>query len=449
MKRAALILIFSCACSFIHAQENIITTIAGTDTAGFGGDGGLAINAKLNFPDGICIYKLSTLYIADAINNRIRKIDLLSGVISTIAGNDTSGFSGDGGLALLAKLNVPEGVVADTAGNIFIADAANQRIRKIEITTGIITTIAGKGVAGRLGDGGPATNAELAGPSGLCLDRLGDLYIADWGNQKIRKVNLATGIITTVAGNGTIGYSGDNGLATSAELSGPVSVSTDTFGNVFVADEYNSAIRKIEISTGIITTIAGNGSWGYSGDNGPATNALLDEPSGIYIDGQNNIYFSEYENGVIRRISGITGIITTVAGNGSQGFSGDNGLATHAELIPGDICLDNYGTIYIADYGNSRIRKVYNPTLGVASPSLSKGEVTIWPNPARDEVTVENAAGSEVSIYNMAGQEVYQSKILSDKQTLNIACISPGVYEVRVINSSVGLWTTKKLVLVQ
>jgi len=450
MKKILLMLFFTCACVNTQAQVNIITTICGDDTAGYSGDNGLAKNARLSHPEDICLDKDGNILIADAANNRIRKINLITGIITTIAGNDTAGFSGDEGLASIAKLNSPEGVITDANGDIYIADAANQRIRKITISTGIITTIAGNGTIGSSGDGGAATNAEMWGPSGVYVDKYKNIYFADNLNNKVRKVEMATGIITTIAGTRSIGYAGDHGPAIDAELSGPGDVSLDSSGNIVFTDTYNSAIRKINATTGIITTIAGFGTYGYSGDSGPATAAYLNEPNGIFIDKQNNIFIGEYGNGVIRRIDGTTQIITTVAGNGTYGYSGDDGPATNAQLMPDAAWVDDFGTMYIADYDNHAIRKVYNPTLGVTSPRPSpKERVTLLPNPARDEVTVEGAAGSEVSIYNMAGQEVYQSKILSDKQTFNIACISPGVYEVQIINSLDGLWVTRKLVIAQ
>ena len=218
-------------------------------------------------------------------------------------------------------------------------------------TTGIITTIAGNGIAGYSGDGGLATNAELNNPYGVAVDSNGNIYIADTNNNRIRKVNSTTGIITTIAGNGTAGYSGDGGLATNAELYYPYGVAVDSNGNIYIADTYNNRIRKVNSTTGIITTIAGNGTAGYSGDGGPATNAQLNYPYGVAVDSSGNIYIADTDNNRIRKVNSTTGIITTIAGNGNPGYSGDGGPATNAELYdPSGVAVDSNGNIYIADY---------------------------------------------------------------------------------------------------
>ena len=223
-------------------------------------------------------------------------------------------------------------MAVDASGNLYIADTGNNRIRKVS-ATGIITTVAGNGSAGYSGDGGPATSAQLDGPEGVAVDGSGNLYIADTCNNRIRKVS-ATGIITTVAGNGSAGYSGDGGPATSAQLSLPAGVAVDGSGNLYIADSGNNRIRKVS-ATGIITTVAGNGSPGYSGDGGPATSAQLNQPAGVAVDASGNLYIADSSNNRIRKVSA-TGIITTVAGNGFDGYSGDGGPATSAatQLAP-------------------------------------------------------------------------------------------------------------------
>jgi uncharacterized protein (TIGR03437 family) len=270
--------------------------------------------------------------------------------ISTVAGTGTAGYSGDGGLATNATLAGAVGVAVDTAGNLFIADQNNNRIRKVA-TTGIITTVAGTGASGYGGDGGPATSALLQRPPRVSVDAAGNLYIAD--SNRIRKVTPA-GIITTVAGNGTQGYSGDGGLATSAFLNTPVDVQPDSAGNLFIADQGNNVVRKVDTG-GIITTVAGSGSRGYSGDGGPATKASLSEPTGIAVSAAGDLFFSDQGNNRIRKVS--NGIITTVAGNGTAGFAGDGGIATSAELnAPTGISLDIAGNLYSAEQANNRVR---------------------------------------------------------------------------------------------
>ena len=338
-------------------KAQIITTVAGHGSSTYSGDGGLAINAGTT-PFGVCVDKSGNIYIAD-FHNRIRKVTVSTGIITTIAGDSIQGYFGDGGPATSASLFDPNGVCVDTSGNVYIADDGNNRIRKVTVSTGIITTIAGGGTFG-LGDGGPATSAVLEAPVGVCVDASGNIYIADnygW----IRKVTVSTGIITTIAGNGSQGYSGDSGLAIHAELQDPTGVCVDTSGNVYIADSYNNRIRKITVSTGIITTVAGNGIPWSSGDGGPATSAELYRPTGVYVDAPGNIYIADRYNNEIRKVTVSTGIITTIAGNGTSGYSGDGGLATNAKLSgPIGVCVDTSGNVYIADWSNGRIRKVSN-----------------------------------------------------------------------------------------
>jgi sugar lactone lactonase YvrE len=334
--------------------SGVITTLAGNGTYGFSGDGGPATSAKFDISVGLAVDSAGNLYIADEDNNRVRKVDAF-GVITTVAGNGTEGYSGDGGLAINATLFEPKDVALDSAGNIFIADAGNNRIRKVA-TSGVITTFTGNGTQGYSGDGGLATSAELSGPCSVAVDSMGNLYIADTSNHRIRKVDTS-GTITNVAGNGTEGYSGDGGLATSAELSGLCSVAVDSAGNIYIADCGNNRIRKVDIS-GVITTVAGNGTEGYSGDGGPAASAELSGPVGVAVDSAGNLYIADEGNNCIRQVE-TSGAITTVAGNGTYGFSGDGGLATNAELNePEGVAVDNAGNLYIADYASCRIRKV-------------------------------------------------------------------------------------------
>jgi len=332
-------------------SNGIITTVAGNGTFGFSGDGGPATSAQIATPSGIGVDAAGNLYIADALNNRIRKVS--GGVISTVAGNGIEGANGDNGPAIAASLGEPFGVALDSAANLYIADLGNGRIRKVSNET--ITTVAGNGTQGFSGDSGPATDAQLNSPNEVAMDSAGNLYIADWLNNRIRKVS--NGVITTVAGDGTQGFSGDNGQAISAQLSGPKGISVDSAGNLYIADTFNYRIRKI--SKGIITTFAGNGIYGFSGDNGPATSANLAFPSGLALDSAANLYIGDTGNNRIRKVS--NGIISTVAGDGTAGFSGDNGAATGAELNePFGITLDTAGNLYIADVQNQRIRKVSN-----------------------------------------------------------------------------------------
>jgi len=328
----------------------VISTVAGSGTPGFGGDGGPAISAALGAPLGVAVDSSGNLFIAEFENERVRKVTP-AGTISTVAGNGSFGFSGDGGPATSAALFGPDGVAVDSAGNLFIADSANARIRKVT-PAGMISTVAGNGTLGFSGDGGPATSAELSGPLGVAVDSAGNLFIAD-GYTRVRKVTPA-GTISTVAGNGIEGFSGDGGPATAAELyEGGVTV--DSAGNLFIADTYNGRIRKVT-PAGTISTVAGSGTLGFSGDGGLATSAELHWPQGVAVDGSGNLYIADNADACIRKVAA-AGTISTVAGNGIQGFSGDGGAATAAQLwSPTAVVVDGNGNVFIADEGNNRIR---------------------------------------------------------------------------------------------
>ena len=333
----------------------VITTVAGDGTQGgggygvFGGDGGPATAAQLNFPQGVALDGAGNLYIADYWNQRIRKVDA-AGVISTVAGDGTSdygGDGGDGGPATAAQLNFPQGVALDGAGNLYIA--GNGRIRKVD-AAGVITTVAGGGSS--LGDGGPAVAAQLFSPEGVALDGAGNLYIADSRSHRIRKVDSA-GVISTVAGAGTYGFGGDGGPAVAAQLDTPYGVAVDGAGNLYIADRNNHRIRKVD-SAGAISTVAGGGP---IGDGGAAVAAQLYSPQGVAPDGAGNLYIADLGNRRIRKVDA-AGVISTVAGAGTRGYGGDGGAATEAQLGPRGVALDGAGNLYIADTSNHRIRKV-------------------------------------------------------------------------------------------
>jgi sugar lactone lactonase YvrE len=359
----------------VNAQGTI-TTVAGTGLGGFNGDGIPATSARLANPVGVAVDSAGNLIIADTLNHRIRRVDATTGVITTVAGNGIQGFSGDGGPATSARLNVPIAVGVDSAGNLFIADVFNLRIRRVDAATGIITTVAGNGLSGFNGDGIPATSARLDTPQGVALDGAGNLFIADTLVHRIRRVDAVTGIITTVAGTGLSGSSGDGGPATSARLGNPIGVAMDNTGNLFIGDVGAHRIRKVVPGadgqiTGandeIITTVAGTSN-GFSGDGGPATSARLLGPHGVAVDSAGNLFIADRGNHRIRKVvpgadGQITGatdeIITTVAGTGVAGFSGDGGPATSARLNGAfGVAVDGTGNLFIADLFNRRIRGV-------------------------------------------------------------------------------------------
>ncbi len=353
VKHSVLLLI---AIGLLHypVRGQIISTFAGNGSAASSGDGGQATGASLNYPYNVATDTAGNVYISDIVNQSIRKVSS-SGIITTICGTGSSGFSGDSGQATAAKVNWPAGMVIDRAGNLLFADSRNNRVRKID-PSGVITTIAGTGTASFSGDGGPATAATLSAPWGLAIDTNGSLFIADQANNRIRKVDTS-GIMSTIAGVSSAGYTGDGGAATAAQLNGPYGVAADRSGFVYIADYNNNRVRKISL-LGIISTYAGTGTAGFSGDGGPATAANVSHPQQLAVDGSGNLYIAC--PGAMRvRVVTPTALIYAFAGNGTAGFYGDGGVSTLANLSnPYGLAIDQANTCYIADAGNHRIRKV-------------------------------------------------------------------------------------------
>jgi len=369
MKYSYLLVTSICLLSFLTANSQIITTFAGNGSPTFSGDGGPATAAGIQ-PHDVAIDNAGNIYVVDR-PARIRKINT-AGIISTYAGTGIAGYSGDGGAATAAQLSYSNSIMMDNKGNLFISDGLNNAIRKID-ASGIITTIAGTGAGGYSGDGGPATAARFEDPYSVFPDTInGNIYIADGYNSAIRMIDTS-GIITTIAGNGTSGYSGDGGPATAASLNYSTCVFVTTAGEIYFMDDNNNRLRKIDTS-GIITTVAGNGTAGYTGDGGPATAAEINDPFNFTIDECGDIFISDIGNNVVRMVNP-SGIISTFCGTGTAGYSGDGGPATAAEIYNNSgFVFDKQGYLYLADGTNLRVRRIDNV---LPEPSAITGPTTV------------------------------------------------------------------------
>ena len=438
MKKIIKILVFAlpvtCYLLPVYCSAQIITTIAGTGTAGYTGNGGQATAANMYGAEGMIFDNMGNLYFADVGNSAIRMINT-NGIITTITGgNGPLSYGGDGGPATNAKLAEPTYVVFDMVGNILVADDNNGIIRRIN-TAGIINTIAGMPqLNGYGGDGGQATNAYLNHPTSVICDNSGNIFIDDGGDFRVRKVNTS-GIITPFAGDGVHGNNGDGGQATLAKLEGASSIVFDMNWNLYIGTEFN--IRKVD-TNGIISTIAGGVVPGYSGDGGQATNAELDNIDAMVFDNAGNLFIADASNNVVRKIS-TAGIITTIVGNGygagaaTGGYSGDGGPATAAELFyPKGLTFDAQGNLYIGDYENNVIRKVSNVgSMGIAQVRMQNAECRMWPNPTSTILNVEcriQNEKAEVQIMDVLGNVIISTK----EKEIDVSSLTNGVYFIRV-----------------
>ncbi len=427
-KHVLLLTIFTLLLLQVAAQAQIITTVAGTGSSGFYGEGIPATDANIMGVRGVALDKFGNLYIVDAANFRIRKISS-DGIITTVAGNGSSVFSGDGGMATDAGLT-PFNVTLDDDGNLYVS--GNNRVRKIT-TSGIISTIAGTGEHSYNGDNIPATAAKIWGPEGLVFDKNGNLYIADVGNSRVRKVSTS-GIITTIAGTGIEGYNGDNILAVDAQLNKPSALVFDNFKRLYIGDQVNYRIRRVN-KDGIITTIAGVGTAGYTGDNGLATDAKLRSTRSIAIDKYSNVFFSDATYHCIRRIDQ-SGIISTIAGTGIVGFSGDGGNAILARInSPHGLAIDEIGGLYIADFGNKRIRYVNN-LVSVPEIGTNKDCISVYPNPSNGNFYIDfpSFKSAQVLISDILGNTVNNEESINSGNCTVNTDLPSGVYFVRVID---------------
>ena len=401
-------------------SAGIISTVAGTGVHGNGGVG-QATATELAYPTGVAFNAAGDMFIADCYNDVIREVTP-AGVISTYAGTGTVGYTGDNGPASLAEFNYPTAIAFNAAGDMFIADMNNHVIREIN-TSGIITTVAGDGTSGNSGDSGPATAAELRGPESVAFNAAGDMFIADNGNNDIREVT-PTGVITTFAGNGTAGYRGDGGPATSAELNGPIGLAVNAAGDLFIADHNNSVIREVT-PAGTISTVAGNGTGGYTGDGGNATNAELSGPSGVTFNAAGDMFIVDSNDNVIREVTP-GGTISTYAGTGTAGYTGDGGPATAATLNqPYTLTLSAAGDMFIADANNNVIRKV---TAGlhveISSASIRSSLVASLVSPRPGQVVTFTVALTSAGISPSGTVDFYSGSTLLGSAPLNASGVA-------------------------
>ncbi len=425
----------------------IITTFAGIDGHRYGGDGGPATDASFDSPCKVAVDGTGNILVADFWNARVRYIDHITGIITTIAGNGNFVNSGDGGPATDAGISFPTDMATDKWGNLYITcDSITNGgthyyvmqgsfVRKVN-TAGIISIIAGNGSAVSGGDGGPATAAGIGQTYGVATDTAGNIFIT--GESRIRKINTV-GVITTLAGNGTPGYNGDGGPATAALIYGAGDLVPDNKGNLYFTDSWR--IRKID-KAGIIHTIAGSDTFGYAGDGGAATAARLGYAYGLAIDKAGDLYFSDIRYPVVRKISH-TGIITTIGGNGTAGYSGDGGPPDSAEINSVDgVAVDSSGNIYLADDQNENIRMICPTCTGVSVPVAvrQKPELTIRPLPGYGSFSLLlNSEGTEpamVVVSNLSGEKILETRCIPGKELQINLPVPPGVYVVTCIEGS-------------
>jgi len=426
-----------------HAQLKI-KTLAGINVFGNSGDGGTATSAKISSPYELCVDNAGNIYFPS--QNRIRKVDAATHIISTIAGNDTAGFAGDGGLATNAKLTNPSAICLDGSGNIYISDGGNHRIRKIDGTTGIITTVVGSGTAGYGGDGGAATAAYLGSPAGIAVDGSGNIYFSDY--LHIRKVSGGT--INNFAGTGLPGHTGDGGAAISATFGEYIGgIWLDASGNMYVCDPSNYSVRKIT-SSGTISTIAGTpgttATTSGQGDGGLATAAAFKQPQGISVDGSGNVYIADGSDNRIRKIDG-SGKISTICGDGNGAYTGNGGLAAAAELkTPTGIWVNSGGDrIYVADQQNHVIREINTFT---AVGNVVTQQFRIAPNPSTGIFTLrlqQLQSNTEAGIYNIIGAKVFYATINNLNTTIDASNLPSGVYFMHLLAG--GQQTVQKITI--
>lgn len=432
------------ALSTAAGAQGVINTIAGTGISGYGGDGGPANVAILSAPSGVATDAAGNIYIADKNNHRVRKIDATTGDISTYVGNGTYGYTGMGGDAALASIKYPSALYFDHDGNLFVNDNFNDIVFKINGSTHMIHNHCGDGHQGSSGDGGHGHLARTCVPDGVGGDNAGNIYVLDIGNHKIRKVS-ADNIVSTFTGTYSGPYANPAPLA-STSWGTMTGICSDNMGNLYVSDAGNHIVRKIDMATGMVRTVAGTpGMSGYAGDGGNATNALLNSPKTLFLNNEGYLFICDPNANVVRVLNTANGIINTLAGTGAMGFSGDGGTPTTARLSrPTGVWQDaTSGKIYIADAGNQRVRVITGSAYRNATVGNTTSAVTssIFPNPSTGSFTVETTGPATLEIFNVTGQLIH-AQATTDNKTIIDLREPAGTYTVRV-NSATGTETHK------
>ncbi len=390
------------------------------------GDGLPAVQARLFAPSGIVLDREGNLFFSERSAYRVRRVDARTGTITTIAGNGERGYSGDGGPARAAKLNQLGGLAIDSAGDLYIGDLWNHRIRKVDLPSGIITTAVGNGTAGFAGDGGPATQASINGPFDIAFDAQSNLYFTDTENHRIRRVDARTQVISTVAGDGRWGFDGDGGPARAASFSRPHCVMIARSGDIIVCDSFDFRIRRIDATTGLVSTIAGNGYYGSGGDGGQATDASITWVGDFKFDRDGNLFFTDIANHRVRKIDLRTGTITAVAGTGRRGFAGDGGPAALGSFdLPDGLVIDTAGNLLITDHWNGRVRRIDARTglLSTIAGSAATPDTPDWSfHVTYDRTVAESLANVPVVLRHPDAQRAAAQTIIYAR-----AGTSPGV----------------------
>ncbi len=422
----------------LNANAQVVSTLAGSTT--HGSNNGIGTAAKFWNPSDVAIDMSGNLYVADDFNSEIRKIVISTGQVSTFAGSTTYG-SADG-IGSAASFKGPQGITYDGAGNLYIADTGNNEIRKIVTSSGLVTTIAGSTTAGS--NNGIGTAAKFSGPDGLTCDGNGNLFICDQGSM-IRKIVISTGVVSTLAGSITPGFA--NGTGTAAKFNLSIGLACDGNGNLYVADANNYQIRKIVISTGVVSTLVGSITNTVSVD-GTGTSAGIGDPNGITYDGNGNLYFTDGVYNTVRKVVISSGVVTTIAGTGVHGST--DGIVTVATFgDPYGITNDKNGNLYIADTFNHEIRMITNAT-GIENIELDY-QLTIYPNPAQQVINIEfktqNNMQTTIEMFNIMGECVHRQTSTSSNCRINVVNLNEGIYNISITNS-VGT-VNKKLLIVR